>query len=129
MLHGLGTERYDVDSEHALVTRQTDGSFEIALWNYAPPGGTGAPITLSLQLRDVAARSARVQRLDAENGDVSGAYRRMGSPTYPTPMQLKQLIKASTLPAPQELPIVHDRLSITVPAHGLAMVEVAAGPR
>jgi xylan 1,4-beta-xylosidase len=128
ILHGLGTERYDVDSEHALVTRRADGSFVIALWNYVPPGGSGAPITMSLQLRHLAARSARVRRLDAESGDVSGAYRRMGSPTYPTPAQLQQLFKASTLPAPQEVPIVDDRLSIILPPHGLATVEVAAGP-
>ena len=127
ILHGLGTERYDADSEHALVTRRADGSFVIALWNYVPPGGSGAPITMSLQLRHVAARSARVRRLDSENGDVSGAYRSVGSPTYPTPMQLQQLLKASTLPAPQEVPIVDDRLSITLPPDGLATVEVATG--
>jgi xylan 1,4-beta-xylosidase len=128
MLHGLGTERYDVDSEHALVTRRTDGSFVIALWNYVPPRGSGTPITLTLQLRHVAAHAARVQRLDAENGDVNGAYRRMGSPIYPTPMQLKQLLKASVLPAPQEVPIVDDRLAITLPPFGLATVEITGGP-
>jgi xylan 1,4-beta-xylosidase len=129
ILHGLGTERYDAQSEHALITRRADGSFVIALWNYVPPGGSGAPITMSLQLRNLAARSARVRRLDAENGDVSGTYRRMGSPTYPTPAQLEQLLKAATLPAPQEMPIVDERLSITLPAEALATVEVAAaGP-
>lgn len=128
MLHGLGTERYDAASEHVLVTRRADGAFVIALWNYAPPGEVGMPITISLQLRDLGARSARVRRLDAENGDVSGAYRRMGSPTYPTDAQLAQLLKAATLPAPQELPIVDERLSITLPPYGLATVEVAARP-
>jgi len=127
ILHGLGTERYEVDSEHALVTRRIDGSFVIALWNYVPPGGSGAPLTISLQLRHNAARSARVLRLDAENGDVSGTYRQMGSPTYPTPAQLEQLLKASTLAAPEELPIVNQRLSITLPPYGLATVEVAPG--
>ncbi len=83
---------------------------------------------MSLQLRHLAARSARVRRLDAENGDVSGAYRRMGSPTYPTRAQLEQLSKAATLPAPQEVPIVDERLSITLPPYGLATVEVAARP-
>jgi xylan 1,4-beta-xylosidase len=127
ILHGLGTERYDVDSEHALVTRRADGSLVIALWNYVPPGGSGTPTTISLELRNVAARSARVLRLDADNGDVSGAYRRMGSPTYPTPVQLEQLLKASALPAPQEVPIVDQRVSITLPAQALATIEVAPG--
>jgi len=128
ILHGLGTERYDVDSEHALVTQRADGSFVIALWNYVAPGAGGAPVTVSLQLRHLAARSARVLRLDAGNGDVSGAYQRMGSPTYPTPAQLQQLLKAATLPPPQEVPIVNERLSITLPPLGLATVEIAPGP-
>jgi xylan 1,4-beta-xylosidase len=128
MLHGLGTERYEADSEHALVTKRADGSFVIALWNYVPPRGSGKPITLSLQLRHFTARSARVQRLDSESGDVSAAYQRMGSPIYPTLMQLQLLIKASTLPAPEKVSIVDDRLSITLPAYGLATVEVTPGP-
>jgi xylan 1,4-beta-xylosidase len=127
ILHGLGTERYDVDSEHALVTRRADGSLVIALWNYVAPGRSGAPTTISLRLRNVAARSARVLRLDADHGDVSGAYQSMGSPIYPTPAQLEQLVKASTLPVAEEVPIVDERLSITLPANGLATVEVAPG--
>jgi xylan 1,4-beta-xylosidase len=127
LLHGLGTERYEVDSEHALVTQRADGSFVIALWNYVPPGEGGAPITISLRLPHAAGRSARVRRLDAEHGDVGGVYGRMGSPTYPTTAQLEQLVKASKLPAPQVMPIVDDRLSVTLPAYGLATVEVASG--
>ena len=125
LLHGLGTERFEVDSEHALVTRRTDGAFVIALWNYVPPGENAAPLNISLQLRHAAARSARVLRLDAEHGDVNGAYRRMGSPTYPTAAQLEQLLKAAALPVAQAVPIVDERLSITLPAYGLATVELA----
>jgi hypothetical protein len=51
----------------------------------------------------------------------------MGSPTYPTPAQLERLVMASALSAPQEMPIVDDRLSITLPASGLATVEVKPG--
>jgi xylan 1,4-beta-xylosidase len=63
-------------------------------------------------------------RLDADHGDVGGAYARMGSPTYPTRAQLDQLLEASALPPPEETEIVDERLSITLPAHGLATVEV-----
>ncbi len=124
MLHGLGTERYEPDSPNAIVTRRADGAFVIALWNYVPPGESGAPATVSLQLR-FAARSARIVRLDADNGDVSGAYRRMGSPHYPTPAQLQQLVQASTLPAPQEVPVVDGRVAVTLPPYGLVTLEVA----
>jgi xylan 1,4-beta-xylosidase len=125
MLHGLGTERFDVDSNSALVTRRADGTFVIALWNYVAPGRSGGPTTISLRLRHVSAHSARVLRLDADHGDVGGAYARMGSPTYPTRAQLDQLLEASALPRAEEADIVDERLSITLPARGLATVEVS----
>jgi xylan 1,4-beta-xylosidase len=124
MLHGLGTERFEVDSNNALVTRRADGTFVIALWNYVAPGRSGGPTTISMRLPHVSARSARVLRLDADHGDVGGAYARMGSPTYPTRAQLDQLLEASALPPPEAAAIVDERLSIMLPAHGLATVEV-----
>ena len=81
-----------------------------------------------MHLRHVAAHSAQILRLDADNGDVSGAYRNMGSPTYPTPAQLEQLLKASTLAEPQQVPIVDERISITLPPFGMATVEVEPEP-
>jgi xylan 1,4-beta-xylosidase len=131
MLHELGVERLDADSDHALVTRRTDGSLVIALWNYVSVGETGLPATIVLRLPH-AALSARVLRLDADHGDAGGEYARMGSPQYPTPAQLDLLIKASALPAAEELAIVGDRVSVTLPPNGLATVEVmsrAAGGR
>jgi xylan 1,4-beta-xylosidase len=124
MLHALGTERIDVDTEHALVTRRPDGSLVIALWYYADPGPGGTPTTTSLHLQHVAARSARLWRLDAEHGDAGGEYARMGSPTYPTRAQLAQLIKASELPPAKAVAIRNNRLSVTLPPHGLAIIEV-----
>ena len=123
MLHQLGDERLDVDSDHVLVTRRPDGALVIALWNYVLPGKKGLPITIVLKLPHEA-RSARVLRLDADHGDVHGAYARMGSPQYPTAAQLDALIKASALPAPEDLSVASERVSVTLPANGLATVEV-----
>jgi len=125
LLHMLGEERLDADSDHVLVTRRTDGSLVIALWNYVSLGSNGLPTTIFLRLPREA-RSARVFRLDADHGDVSGAYERMGSPPYPTTAQLEALIKASALPAPDDLAIVNGRVSVTLPPHGLATVDVSS---
>ena len=129
MLHALGNERIDVDSEHALVTRRSDGSLVIALWNYADPGRGGTPSTTSLHLQHITARSARLLRLDADHGDVGGEYLRMGSPTYPTRAQLAQLIKSAQLPPAAAVPIRNNRLSVTLPPHGLAILELPPVPR
>jgi xylan 1,4-beta-xylosidase len=123
MLHKLGEERLDLDSDHVLVTRRTDGSLVIALWNYLSPGQNGLPTTIVLGLPHEA-RAARVTRLDADHGDARSAYARMGSPQYPTHSQLDALITASALTAPEDLAIVNDTVSVTLPANGLATVEV-----
>jgi xylan 1,4-beta-xylosidase len=123
MLHKLGEERLDVDSDHVLVTRRMDGSLVIALWNYVSPGQDGSPTIIVLALPHEA-RTARLLRLDADHGDAGGTYARMGSPQYPTPKQLDALIKASALAAPEDLAIVNQRVSVTLPANGLATVEV-----
>jgi xylan 1,4-beta-xylosidase len=123
MLHQLGVERLDTDSPHALVTRRTDGTLVIALWNYAPPGASGPPASMMLRLPGSAV-SARVLQLDADHGDAGGEYARMGSPQYPTPAQLQALIHAAALPAARDLPIRDERVSVILPAQGLATVEV-----
>jgi len=128
MLHQLGDERLDVDSDHVLATRRKDGSLVIALWNYVSPGQKKALITIVLGLPHEA-RAARVVKLDADHGDAGGAYARMGSPQYPTRSQLDELIKASALTAPEDLAIMNDRVSVTLPPNGLATLEVPmAGP-
>lgn len=38
LLHRLGTERLQVDSDSVIATRRKDGSLAIAAWNSAPPG-------------------------------------------------------------------------------------------
>jgi len=123
MLHQLGAQRLDADSDHALVTRRADGTLVIALWNYAPPGESGLPTTISLRLPHDTV-SARVLRLDADHGDAGAEYARMGSPQYPTPAQLNALINASALPAAEDLPIKNERVSVSLPPNGLATVEV-----
>jgi xylan 1,4-beta-xylosidase len=119
----LGEERFATDSEHALITRRTDGSFIIALWNYVSPGKSAPPINIALRLPQ-GARTVRLRRLDETHGDVRGEYARMGSPQYPTRDQLAALGSGAALAAPEELSIVDDRVSITLPPNGLATVEV-----
>jgi xylan 1,4-beta-xylosidase len=128
MLHQLGTERLESDSEHALITRRANGSLVIALWNYVAPGGSGSPNTMVLRLPPGSPHSARVLRLDADHGDVAGTYARLGSPIYPTHDQLAQLRQASSLSA-ESVAIVGDRLSLTLPPNGLATIEVTSATR
>jgi len=48
----------------------------------------------------------------------------MGSPAYPTQAQIQQLRKAAELPAPESHDLKSGELMVTLPAYGLALVEV-----
>src|ERR1700712_5016199 len=45
LLHQLGEQRLKVNSDSALATKAADEAVVVALWNYAPPVGTGPKYT------------------------------------------------------------------------------------
>lgn len=137
ILHQLGDERIAIDSDSALATKSADGKMEIALWDYAPPTGTGANYTMpagpagptkvfDLHLEHVAANApVEVLRVDEEHGNVLKAYDAMGRPQGSlTREQVAKLREASAMGPPEHLHLTHGKLQIEVPAHGLAVLIV-----
>ena len=124
LLHALGDERVELGAPGTLLTRRFDGALVLALWNYAAPGAAGAPRTVRVAVKGASGRMARVVAIDPDHGDVHGAYRRMGSPRYPTQQQLVELKRAAALPAPSVHALPDGELILTVPAHGLALVTI-----
>ena len=120
LLHRLGDQRASSPSENALVTRRPDGSFVIALWNYAEPGEQGSPRSFHLSVKNAAIRSFRMQRVAPGNGSSLEAWTAMGSPASPTLPQIAALIKASEL-APAEK--IASSGSVTLPPQTLAVLE------
>ena len=51
ILHQLGSKRIALDSDSALVTRASDGSLVVAVWNLIAPGQTGVPSRSSCDSR------------------------------------------------------------------------------
>jgi xylan 1,4-beta-xylosidase len=124
ILHRLGDERLALDSDTALVTRKKDGSFVVALWNYAPPEHAGEPKTFTLKFDSKRFKHAAIFRVDREHGDARSTYEKMGSPQYPTQAQIAALRKASQLPAPDNQTLRDGELTLTLPSYGLAVIEV-----
>jgi xylan 1,4-beta-xylosidase len=125
LLHKLGEQRIDVQSDHVLATRSKDGALVLAVWNYAPPEQEqNSPTTISLSVKNSKARQALVSLVDAEHGDMHAAYTGMGSPRYPTMAQLKLLRAAAELPAPETVAVKDGTLSLVLPSHGLALIEL-----
>lgn len=123
LLHKLGDRRIATDSEDALITRRSDGTFVTAVWNYAPPGQPGAMRRISLQFNDAKIHHALIWRVDDAHSNVLGAFKKMGEPRYPTHIQITQLRQAAELSAPEKADLQKGRLSIDLPSPGLALVE------
>ncbi|MFZ1916858.1 MAG: cellulase family glycosylhydrolase [Terriglobales bacterium] len=125
LLHKLGDERIALDSTSALATRKKDGTWVIALWNYVPPGEPGALRVITLKFQGSApTKRASIWRVDGEHGDVHPAYEKMGSPRYPSQSQIAILRKAAQLPAAEIRNLRNGELTLPLPPHGLAVIEV-----
>jgi xylan 1,4-beta-xylosidase len=114
-----------------------DGSVVLALWNYAPPVGTGATYTrptgpagpertFDIHLDHVKPdASVEVWRVDEDHGNVIKAFDRMGRPSGSlTARQIGQLKEAGAMAPMEKQSLNGGNLSITVPAHGLAVLVV-----
>lgn len=136
-LHTLGNRRLSVNSESALATTDAGGKLVIALWNYAPPTGEGASYTMphapagpahtfDLELKGVPPNAAvQVLRVDEDHGNVLKAFNAMGRPPGAlTQAQVQQLKAAGAMSPAEQLRLSNGHLSLTVPAHGLAVLAV-----
>jgi xylan 1,4-beta-xylosidase len=127
LLHQLGNERLNVDSESVLATRRADGALEVAAWNYAAPEEAGSPVELSLLFKGLSAgkHTARIERVDSEHGSPLKAWEAMGRPASPSPAQIAALRSAAQPGDPETVELGADgALTLHLRAHCLAMVEV-----
>ena len=133
-LHKLGDHRIAVDSDSALATTTADHKLAIALWNYAPPTGTGAKYTMpsgpagpsrtfDLTLQHAPSTHVTIWRIDDDHGNVIKAFDAMGRPPADlTRDQIAKLQAAGQMAPPEHATLKNGTLSITVPAHGLAVL-------
>ena len=125
LLHRLGDQRIPVNSDSALATRRADGTLAIAVWNLFLPEEIGAPKEVTLNFKGIIGeRRVEIHRLDADHGSLLRAYEIMGRPAYPTREQIQKLRKAAELPAPETRRLTQGRITLSLPPHGLALIEI-----
>jgi xylan 1,4-beta-xylosidase len=136
MLHLLGDQRIQLDSDTALATRDADGSVVVALWNYVPPYGTGstytpppanpgADKTFLLEIQGFKPNaSAQMWRLDAEHGNVIKAYDAMGRPAFPSREQIVKLRAAGQPSPPQHISLQNGSVRVVIPPQGLVLIKI-----
>ena len=92
LLHRLGDQRIENSNANILVTKASDGSLVVAVWNLVNPGSTGEPKTVKLQFKGVRPNAkVSVWHVDDQHGNTLGAWEKMGSPQYPTQAQTEEL--------------------------------------
>ena len=57
----------------------------------------------------------------------AAAYEKMGAPRYPSQAQIRELRQATQLPPPETRPIERGELTLTMPEHGLALIDHLPG--
>lgn len=129
LLHQLGDERIALDSDDALVTRASDGSLVVAVWNLISPDQLpptpGSAKTIIMRIENLGgSHQASISRADGEHGDPRPLYEKMGSPVYPTQAQLQALRKATEPGPPEVRELKGGELSVTLPANALAVIAI-----
>ena len=114
-----------MNSASALATRRADGTIVAAVWNLYLPEESGYPKEVTIAFKGLrGAHRAKVARLDETHGSLLALYNTMGEPRYPTQKQLQELRQASSLPAPDEIPVQDGKVTLRLPAQGLAVIEI-----
>ncbi len=133
ILHKLGDRRIAIPSESALATESGNG-LALALWNYAPPAGTGATYTapptagpgkaFHVEFKHTADNaSVEIWRVDDDHGNVLKAFDQMGRPAGDlTPAQIRTLKAAGQMAPAEHAHLDRGKLDISIPEHGLAVV-------
>ena len=137
-LHQLGERRVAVASDSVLATVDKQGGVEVAVWNYAPPDGTGASYTpppadpgpphrFTLEFQHVRAdASVQILRVDEDHGNVLKAFDAMGRPAGDlTQAQVAKLQAAGAMAPAEQARLLGGKLEIAVPRQGLAVVLVS----
>src|SRR5262249_25686059 len=121
----LGEKRVETPLPCALITRRDDGAWALALWNLAPLGSESTTRRFVVKIpTGMRPREVLLSRVDDEGGNVLPIFKQMGSPKYPTQMELKKLIQAAQLPAPRRLEVKNGAVTLEVKSQGLALLEI-----
>jgi xylan 1,4-beta-xylosidase len=125
LLHQLGNERLGNASKNVIVTKTANGGLAIAAWNLVDPGQHGSSQEIDFDFHRLPADArVTIQRVDAEHGNVLKEYAAMGEPLDPTPAQVEQLNRLTSLPAPGETRLQGGKLKLSLTPNALALIVV-----
>jgi len=126
LLHHLGDERIAAASQNVIATKAADGSLVVATWNLVDSDQHGTARTMILVFRNVPADArVTIRAVDSRHGNVLPQYAAMGSPLDPTPAQVEQLNRETTLPRPESARLTNGRLTLRLTPDALDLITIA----
>ena len=129
LLHKLGTERIANPSRNAIVTRLSDGSLAIALWNLVDPNDPPRSRRFALRITGLPQNApVDIERVDETHGNVMPFYAKMGSPVSPTASQVDELNRESNPGPPQKTALTAGTLDLELGSNALYLLHVDAAP-
>jgi xylan 1,4-beta-xylosidase len=124
LLHRLGEQRIAVNSESLLATRRTDGTLVMAGWNLTLPNEPAAWKQMTVVIKGMKGdHRATMYRLDPQHGSVLDKYKAMGSPPYPTRVQIDELLGAAQLPPPKTTQLHNGEITVRLSPDSLVLIE------
>lgn len=129
LLHGLGDRRLENGAANILVTRRSDKSLVLAVWNLVDPDKSGSSLDLRLVFNHVPVNTpVTLSVVDADHGNAVTSYRALGSPQYPTKEQIRKINAATAVPSPAQLHLDGTHLDLKLEVNALALIEITAKP-
>jgi xylan 1,4-beta-xylosidase len=126
LLHQLGDQRIDNDAKDAIVTKKADGGLAVVIWNLVDPDKHGDTRTVRLSFSHIAPNArVTIERVDEDHGNVLKHYQAMGSPLDPTPAQVEQLNRETTLPTAEETKLQSGKLDLQLTPNALVLVKIS----
>lgn len=123
LLHQLGDQRIANPSTDVIVTKGSDGTLAIAVWNIVDPDKTGSEKDVQLTFHGVPTNAAvSISRVDNTHSNTLAAYKKMGSPVDPTESQVEQLNKETALGAPERRALTDGRLDLKLDPNALLLI-------
>ena len=125
LLHQLGDARIADASKNVIVTKTSDGGLAIAAWNLVDPDQQGTTKQMELDFRNIPATArVTIQKVDQDHGNVLPHYATMGKPLDPTPEQVEELNRQTTLPPPEAVKLQGNRLDLSLTPDELVLIKV-----
>jgi xylan 1,4-beta-xylosidase len=125
LLHQLGDQRIDAQSDSMLVTRRADGTLSVALWNLSLADDPGHPRDVTIHLQNLkGTHRVLISEVDPDHGSPLPAYDAMGDPVSPTSQQYAELKKAAQLPAPRREEMKNGTIRLTLPPKSLFLIQI-----